>query len=442
MEGSPKVLAARERVRQASARRREVFGFFDPSVELSGTKYDGLEGHDFDVRGGIEKPLLPGVYLNAGFEENYLANPVPRHDRLFQTALTAGIRVPLLRNRGFRGWRYRHYEAEAQHLAAVNGLLAVMQDLRYTVEQRHIGVQEAFSSYRATQAATRRVEKLLAEGLELVRLQVVPEYQLFPARLEVAIAKADELRALQVCEESVVRLAQHLGDLSARDVSVDPSALIRLAEASALPESYTIEAALGHRGVYLELFAETEAVRMQLNQDREELRPDLSLRADTVWQGEDPTNPLGHDHYLSDRHVGAVVSLTWKRPLRYRAEKARVEIRQARLAELSERMREVRLEIEAAFEMSERDFELARERLGLVTEAVQQAEKTLAAEEERFRLGEGRSRNVLDAQKDLTNVAQRQTRIAAVLLRARSAFMHAAGYGGVAPDQTGRVPAQ
>ena len=442
MERSPRVLAARERVRQALARRREVFGFFDPSLEVSGTKYDGLEGHDLDIRGGIEKPFLPGVYLNAGFEENYLANPVTRHDRLFQTALTAGVRVPLLRDRGFRGWRYSHYEAEAWHQAAVSHLLAVMQDLRHGLEQRYIGVQEAFSAHRTAQAATQRVEKLLGEGRELVRLQVVPEYQLFPARMEVATAKADELRALQAYEASVVRLAQQLGDLSARDVPVDPGALIRSAEVSTLPGSRMIDAALSHRGVYLELLAEVEAVRMQMNQDREELRPDLSLRADAVWQGEDPTNPLGHDRYLSDRHVGAVVTLTWRRPLRYRAEKARVEIRQARLAELEERMREVRLEIEAAFEVSTRDFELARERLALVKQAVQQAEQTLSAEEERFRLGEGRSRNVLDAQKDLTNVAQRQTRIAAVLLRARSVFTHAAGYGGVAPGQPDRAPMQ
>ena len=260
--------------------------------------------------------------------------------------------------------------------------------------------------------------------------------------MEVAIARADELRAQQTYEERLVRLAQQLGDVSVRDFAVDPEVLIQSAEQSTLPDSYTLEAAIAPRGAYLELLADTEVVAMQLNQARDRIRSDLSLRADTVWQGEDPTNPFGHDRYVSDRHVGAVVTLTWRRPLGFRTEKARVDIHLARLAELREQLRETRLGIEADLEVAERDFGLAREQLALVTQAVKQAEKTLSAEDERFRLGEGRSRNVLDAQKDLTNVIQRQTRVAATLLRARSAFVHAAGYAGEPGPESEGLPAQ
>jgi len=54
----------------------------------------------------------------------------------------------------------------------------------------------------------------------------------------------------------------------------------------------------------------------------------------------------------------------------------------------------------------------------------------LEAENERFCLGEGRSRNVLDAQRDLTDALKRQTIIAVELLRAYSNFMYASGYAG------------
>jgi len=64
-----------------------------------------------------------------------------------------------------------------------------------------------------------------------------------------------------------------------------------------------------------------------------------------------------------------------------------------------------------------REFTGAREQFVEITTAVEQARHTLEAEGERFRLGEGRSRNVLDAQNDLTKTYRTRDAIVAALLR-------------------------
>ncbi len=114
--------------------------------------------------------------------------------------------------------------------------------------------------------------------------------------------------------------------------------------------------------------------------------------------------------------------------MRFRSEKARVKAHQARIEELREQLKEIELHIRAESKEARIQFEKARERFELVSSAVEAAGKTLNAEKERFRLGEGRSRNVLDAQRDMTQAIQRQMRIAADLLRAKALFAFATGY--------------
>ena len=66
------------------------------------------------------------------------------------------------------------------------------------------------------------------------------------------------------------------------------------------------------------------------------------------------------------------------------------------------------------------------------------ARLALDAERDRFRLGEGRSRQVLDAQKDLTKAMQRQNQNAASLLRTVSDYEYATGYS--AANRTPAAP--
>ena len=69
----------------------------------------------------------------------------------------------------------------------------------------------------------------------------------------------------------------------------------------------------------------------------------------------------------------------------------------------------------------------AAARLSLAAEAIDEAGKTLASEEQRFNLGEGTSRNVLDAQKDLTTAVRRGIVVARSVVNALVELCHAAG---------------
>jgi outer membrane protein TolC len=69
----------------------------------------------------------------------------------------------------------------------------------------------------------------------------------------------------------------------------------------------------------------------------------------------------------------------------------------------------------------------ARDRLDIVDRAVGEARRALDAESERMRLGEGRSRNVLDAQKDLTTAERRANQAALDTVLAILDLLHAAG---------------
>ncbi|NOY82880.1 MAG: TolC family protein [Kiritimatiellaeota bacterium] len=427
---NPRLSAARDRVTQALAARNGLLGFFDPAVSATGDKASGDLGYDLRLSAEIETPFKPGFYLTLGAAENRLVDPGKEYNALYQTVFSAGVTVPLLRDRGFRKWRLLFAEAEATYRAAGSRLLWVRQDLRHRIEQRYIAMQEARSAYDVAQGATARVEKLLGEAKELVRLKVVPEYQLFPARMEVALARASELQAAEAFHRSVVFLAREIGAVERRDFRAAPEMLIAWARGAEVPADWPAEEAFRRRGDCLELAARRASVQYRLQWAREELKSDLSLSAEAVWTGEDPHDPLGTGAYMADRREGGIVSLTWRRPLGRRTERAEVARQMSRLRELDHLLEDLKIGIRADLTTARSDFESARRQLVLVTEAVRDARQNLAAEAERFRLGEGRSRNVLDAQKDLTNAIQRQTRTAAALLRAQADFFYAVGYKG------------
>ena len=120
--------------------------------------------------------------------------------------------------------------------------------------------------------------------------------------------------------------------------------------------------------------------------------------------------------------------LLWKRPLGFRSERSRITQARLRIRELRQSLRQVELQICADMEVATIALSNARKRLQLVSLAVTAAQQTLNAEQERFRLGGGRSRDVLDAQKDVITAIKRQTNIGAELLRAHSNFLFASGY--------------
>ena len=138
---------------------------------------------------------------------------------------------------------------------------------------------------------------------------------------------------------------------------------------------------------------------------------------------------VGSGVYTFDRNFGGLVGVTWSRPLGYQAERARVRQAAAHLAELEADGREVELAVKTDVETARRDYEQARERLQVLGGRRGRRPGSLwRRKNSGFRLGEGRSRNVLDAQKDLNEVVSRQTIVAGELLAAAARFHYATGY--------------
>jgi outer membrane protein TolC len=428
LAGNPLVSAARARVRAAMAEAAELDRFFDPALVSSAERYEGLPGRDLSVAASVEAPLRSGFSLGAGVEEHYLDNPNATYSQLYRTIVRTWIRVPLLQDRGFRQWSLQQRQRQARVRAAVSDLLWILQDLRHRTELAYIQVQQSFSSREVARAATERVESLLSNTEEYVSLKTVPEYQLYAASMEVAIARSSQVLAEQSCQTALVDLATLIGDPSFRDVSDSPERLVQEAHAAKLPSEENLDEVLARRGDYVRIEALLEEQRMLRHEAADTLRPDLTLEFEAYWEGEDPTAPLHGGTHINAHPFGSRAAIVYRRPLGYRGERARVAVYQARINALERDLEQVRLTVQSQLSTARENFAAAKRRLDLATEAVGQATRNLEAEEGRFQLGEGRSRDVLDAQNFLTTVVQQQTTTAAALLRARSDLEYARGY--------------
>ncbi|MFA5043431.1 MAG: TolC family protein [Kiritimatiellia bacterium] len=437
---NPAVQAAQYEVNRAQAERDELRGFFDPQLNASASQTDYNAGYNQAfLHAGVDAAILPGVYLGTRVEESYysrlqagaVTNVFGTYNDLWQSLAGLQLGVPLLRDRGFLQWKLSDERAAKRFSAARHRWRAATQQCRHDVEQQYIAVLEAVASAYVGQTALTRVEKLLKEAQELVQLKIVPEYQLFTARSEVALRREAETADRQVCKTTQTRLLEVLGaPKPARPAQASFDTLILWAESVELPPFYVEDAALKARGDYNEILDFIEVVEKEKAINQDNLQSDLSLNIEAILQGEAPNDVIGSGRYLSEQNLGASIGLIWKRPWGYRTEKARIRAIGATIAAQHELLRQTAIRIRADLKVQHEQFMSAQDRLSLVSQAIVGARQALEAENERFCLGEGRSRNVLDAQKDLTDALKRQITIAAELLRAYSNFMYASGYAG------------
>ena len=437
---NPRLGAARERVQQALASHEELLDFNDPAlygafgtgqdaVAVPGSATSLTANDSTELEIGVEAPFEPGVYLSVGAAERYFdydndADP----DRYFQSMLGVALRVPLLRDRQFSQWRFRRSAALAEHGASIDRLVDIMQQVRRDVELAYIEAHEAKALYVVGGEATERFKALLAEAQELVRLQVVPKYQLAPATMELALRTSDELSALERLERALATLEKTVGDEKPVQVTAGPKMLLKLTSQLALPSLATPEEILRRRGAYRAIFSEIEKARADQQRARDDMKDDLEFRVGAMWTGEEGTGPFGGQRYSIDENFGSAASLVWRRAVHKRGARARQTRQRARIAELKEQLREGVIDVKSDLATNKLRFKRNSERLTIVTKAKISAETTLNAEQERFRLGEGRSRNVLDAQKDLTTVNQRQAQVASALLRSWANLKFTVGY--------------
>lgn len=443
LEQNPRVTAARRRLAKAAAEHEAVRAFFDPTLVASlgtrdsttavpgASRSTGLDNDSVMARLGIEMPLHPGAYLSLGAAQRYLSDPDDTYDSLYQSTLGARLWIPLLQDRGLQAWHADDLEALETVKAASYDVWTVAQEVREEVEVAYIDMLLAFADTEATAASADRFRQLLDEAQTLVKLQVIPEYQLSAARLELALGQDNEQQARELYDTRRIELQELVG--ATNDIAFDPTRDHLVSWADALAghvATATVDQACERRGLFLAAASRLRAARAETRGLKEAVKPNLALSLTATWQGEDEDGPWGRDELLTEQNAGSEVALVWQQPWGRREERAEVASSIASAEELREELRENRLQIAAELAAARVRVTSASARLRMVSGAVQQAAKALSAEQERFRLGQARSRHVLDAQKDLTAATRRQNGAAASLLKAQAAMAYAAGYPG------------
>ncbi len=432
---SPTLQAAREGARQAEAARDASDEFLDPHTTATAGRMSGdaatplvaapagLPAADaYGTAAALESPIRPGIYAGIGVSEQYRVNPAEGVHSGYQTLIGAQLRIPLLQDRGFNQWRQKQARLRELQTAAEARLTEARQSVRHAVELAYITYLLEIANAATTVSATERAQQLLKEAEELVRLKVVPEYQLAPARLELALRREEFCAANQAIDTARLRLIQVLGVTPPTPLTSLPGALTDRATGLHLPEIPASGSSFATRGAMREITALSAAAAAETRTLADQLRPDLGLSLRGVWTTEDSSSDA------SGGESSAAAVLVWTRPWSQTGPRARLRESHAREAQLTEVQRELQNQLTADLTAAQREFKGAGERLKEISIAVEQARRTLEAEMERFRLGEGRSRNVLDAQNDLTKAYQTRNTIGAALLKGYSDFMFATGY--------------
>ncbi len=448
VSNSPTLQAARAGTWQADAAFDATGEFLDPkttatagrphgdatAAPLLGTP-SGLPTPDsYGAAAAVEVPVRPGIYAGAGVSEQYLLNPPESADTSYRTLVGAQIRIPLLQDRGFSLWRHKSSRLQELQSAAEAHLLETRQAVQHAVELAYFAYLTEVANATTSKSATDRAAQLLKEAEELVRLKVVPEYQLAPARLELALRREEFCTANQAVDNARLRLIQTLGITPPIQLTTNSNALTDHAADLQLPALSVASPTFEARGAISEIAALSAAAAAETRSLTEQLRPDLGLSLSGVWATDDATFTSDY----GDSSAAAV--LVWTRPWSQTGAKARLRESRAREAQLTEVRRELQNRLTTDLAAAKRDFTGAGERFKEISIAVDQARRTLEAEAERFRLGEGRSRNVLDAQNDLTKAYRARNSIVFALLKGYSDFRFATGYS-PAINNTAATPA-
>ena len=438
-QNSPVLQAARQRVERAMLKHGELMEFFDPALFAAAgratdyrelplqSNYSVLGSNSLEVQGGVEVPLELGAYVSVGAASRLLYEPVG-YDRLYQNLFGVRVRVPLLRDRGFSLFGYRRQAALAEYNQSVSELLASCQELRHRVELAYVTVYEQLSAYHIAQEASKRFEALVKVARELTGLKVIPDYEVHSPERELQIGLDDEEQAKNRYELSLLELHTLVGGGAELSLHGEAQAVIDPDEQErALPE-VAPERAFQNRGDMLSIEHRIERTRAQYAAEEEQMKDDVYLHAGATVQAENTDHPFERHRKLGQDYLAGEITVVWSRPLDYRGSKKRLSIFESEIAELKAELACKELQIRQAMQNAQLNFASAHKRLILISNGLRAAQATLEAEQERFRLGEGSSTDVLDAQKNLTVMLLRQTLAAAERQKAKCSYFYACGY--------------
>ena len=416
----PGVAASASDYAAARADALSIRGFYQPQTSFSAGLSRGpnaapesslassVNDDAMALQGGVLLPLRSGAYVGLGLAQRRLENALDDDSSCGQSLAGVRLSVPLLRDRGFAVQAAREESADADAERMVRLCATELQTLGHGALIAFATELYASASLQSTYEALNRVQVLLKETTERVELKTTAEYQVFPAEMEVAFRRDDVRRAEAVLTNAHHRLELAVGGVRLPLAGHTGANLRAWAEQCLSLDAAAIAKQAG--GERPEITAARQALASARAAERgtsQATRSSLSLTAGVGYQAENENGGFGNDNLLRDDRVGADIALVWSRPLSFDAEDAACRAARARTVSAGAALRNLQIAELAQQREAMTLLVAARERLALVDGAVESARRALAAETQRLRLGEGRSRNVLDAQNDLTSAVDR-----------------------------------
>jgi len=397
------------------------------NLPLSSSDYAYLDDNAYSIEGGVEVPLEAGAVVNVGGALRQTIKGRTYDRSFFRSLAGVQISIPLLKNRGMADFGFRKSIALAEYNQAGFAFVAQCQELRHAIELAYIDAREAQINRKIKEIAVQRFAAFQEEAKELARLKTVADYEVSTTSIELQIGKDDLEIAENLYKLSLETLETLIGDK-------EP---VRMAEISGkVDEAYRplapvaqceIADAMTARGDAAAVKEGITLAEIAIQQNEEASKDDLYLNAGVTFQADGRDYPTqAHRDY--DHYVGAEVSVVWRHPLGGRGPKARIAQARAKALELKATYEQKQREIQSQLTKAKLAIASAELRVELTRRGIQAAEDTVRAEQERFKIGEGSSKAVLDAQKNLNAILLRLNTAYSALLRARADYAFAAGY--------------
>ncbi len=279
---------------------------------------------------------------------------------------------------------------EAAHRAAMASTeaeQATSADVKLEVAQAYVDVLRA---RRALDAADSRVASLSAhvhDVQSMVGRELVSRADLLAARVALADAEQDRVRAANAVSLALAAYNRRIGEPLDRNVELDERLPVDTT-LSAQPVARLVQRALAARSEVKSLMAQADALAARARAERGQMLPHVAL-----------TGGYTHiDNQILDREnfVSVGVGLTWSLfdggQARNRAAALESESSAAR-----RRLEELRSQIELAVRQAWLDVSAAQARLTASREAVSQADENLRDTRELYGAGMGTNTQVLDA---------------------------------------------
>lgn len=277
--------------------------------------------------------------------------------------------------------------ADARAHAADARVDATSGDVRLAVAESYVGVLRARKALAVAQSNVRTLESLERDTGSLFERELVPRNELLTARVALANARQDALRAANTQVIALATYNRRLGAALDRPVELDDAVDVP----SGMPESVEAltEQALARRAELAMLDAQVEAYGQMATTERSRALPQVVLTGSYQYLG---------NQFLDDETVGmAGVGVQWSLFDGGQARK-----RAAALDRTKRATAQQRADAESLIALQVREawlgWQEAKQRIELTAHAVEQADESLRIAQERYAAGLGTQTQLLEAQ--------------------------------------------